>query len=114
MNARSEARVGRSRNWKSLWPKKRVSRLGASRKSRAFRDGGRVHDDQVETVLLGQLVELLHRHVLLGARERFGQVPVDPVLEDALGLLGGVGVLADEIVEGALRVELKRPELSGP
>ena len=44
----------------------------------------------------------------------FGQVPVEPVPKDALGLLGRVGVLADEVVESALRIELQSPKLSVP
>ena len=44
----------------------------------------RVDDDQVVAALLVQLVELLHRHVLLRARERAGDVPVEAVLEDPL------------------------------
>ena len=49
---------------------------------------GGVDDDEVEAVLLGELVELLHRHVLLGPREGLGQVAVDPVPHDPVGLLG--------------------------
>ena len=44
----------------------------------------RVDDDEVEAALLVQLVELLHRHVLLRARQRAGDVAVEAVLEDAL------------------------------
>ncbi len=48
-----------------------------------------VHDDEVEPAFLVELVQLLHRHVLLGARQRRGDVPVEGVLEDALGLSSG-------------------------
>ena len=47
----------------------------------------RVDDDQVEAAVVVQLVQLLHRHVLLRARQRAGDVAVEAVLEDALGLL---------------------------
>ena len=48
----------------------------------------RVHHDEVEAALLVQLVQLLHRHVLLGPRQRRGQVAVEAILEDPVGLLG--------------------------
>ncbi len=75
---------------------------------------GGVHHHQVEPALLHQLVELLHGHVLLGARQRPGQVPVDPVDLDVLGLLGGVRVALDQVVEGPLGVEHEGVELAGP
>ena len=74
----------------------------------------RVDDDQVEAALLVQLVELLHRHVLLRARERAGDVAVEAVRQDAPRLLLGLGVLRDQIVERALGVEHQRPQLAGP
>ena len=46
----------------------------------------RVDDDEVEVALVVELVELLRRHVLLRARERAGDVLVEAVGEDALGL----------------------------
>ncbi len=67
--------------------------------------GWRVHHDEVEVPALGQLVELLHRHVLLGARQHPGQVLVDPVGSDRLGLGLAARVALDEVVEGALGVE---------
>ena len=73
-----------------------------------------VHHHQVEAALLDQLVELLHGHVLLGARQRAGQVPVDPVDLDVLGLFGGVRVPVDQVVEGPLGVEHEGVELAGP
>ena len=45
-----------------------VSRFGASRKSSALREGGRVEDEEVVAALLVDLEELLHRHVLLASR----------------------------------------------
>ena len=73
-----------------------------------------VHHHQVEAALLDQLVELLHGHVLLGARQRAGEVPVDPVDLDVLGLLGAVRVPLDQVVEGPLGVEHEGVELARP
>ena len=47
-----------------------VRRRGASRKSSALRRRRRVEDEQVVAVLGPDLEQLLHRHVLLRARER--------------------------------------------
>ena len=44
----------------------------------------RVDDDEVEAAFVVQLVQLLHRHVLLRARQRAGDVAVEAVLEDPL------------------------------
>ena len=89
------------------------SRSGASRKSSADRDGGRVDDDQVVGPgRLGvplELAELLHRHVLLRARERARQRDVEGVLEDLLGLLRG-GLALHDLVEGPLHVQHHRVE----
>ena len=72
----------------------------------------RVEDEQVVVAALVDLVELLHRHVLLRAGERARDLPVDPVVEDPLaGLLVG-SVALDHLVEGRLRVEHHRPELA--
>ena len=51
--------------------------------------GGRVDHHHVELARLDQLVELLHGHVLLGARKGAGQVLVEAVGQDPLGLLRG-------------------------
>ena len=74
----------------------------------------RVDHDEVEVVRDVQLVELLHRHVLLRARQRAGDVPVEAVAEDALGLLRVGRVRRHEIVERRLRVEHQRPQLARP
>ena len=73
----------------------------------------RVDDDEVEVAGVVQLVELLHRHVLLRARQRAGDVPVEAVVEDALRLLLGGRVLRDEVVERRLGVEHQRVQLAG-
>ena len=87
------------------------SRLGASRKSSAERDGGvsTTMRSQVpsRSASRAQLAELLHRHVLLGARERAGDRLVEGVGQDLRGLVGG-GVRLDDLVEGALHVEHHR------
>ena len=44
----------------------------------------RVDDDEVEVAVVVELVQLLHRHVLLRAAERAGDVAVEAVVEDAL------------------------------
>ena len=74
--------------------------------------GRRVDDDEVEVRLLVQLVELLHRHVLLRAREPAGDVAVEAVAVDPLRLRGIDGVARDQLVEGRLGVEHHRPQLA--
>ena len=75
--------------------------------------GGRVdHDEVPGAVSIGlgaQLPELLHRHVLLRAREGGRQRLVERVVEDRLGALR-VGVGLDDLVEGPLHVEHHRAE----
>ena len=73
-----------------------------------------VDDHEIETLVGMEVVELLHCHVLLGARQRPRDVPVEAVGQDPLGLLWLCGVAGDEIVEGAFRVEHHRPQLTGP
>ena len=89
-----------------------VSRFGASRKSSALRAGRRVEDEQVEAAFAVQLEELLHRHVLLRAGQRVGDLLVDAVVEDAVARLLVGGLAGDQLVEGRLRVEHHRPELA--
>ena len=72
----------------------------------------RVEDEQVVAPGGVDLVELLHRHVLLGAGERRGELLVDAVVQDPVAALGIRSVLADDVVEGLLRVEHHRPELA--
>ncbi|MCY1371936.1 hypothetical protein D9M69_591060 [compost metagenome] len=57
------------------------------------------------------LAELLHRHVLLRARERARQRDVERVGQDLLGLLGA-GLREHHLVEGALHVEHHRVEVT--
>ena len=71
---------------------------------------GSVDHDQVELAAVVQLVQLLHRHVLLGAAERARHVAIEAVVENALGLFGGGGVRGHELVEGRFRVEHHRRE----
>ena len=70
----------------------------------------RVDDDEVEAAAVVQLVELLHRHVLLRARERAGDVAVEAVVEDAGGLLVVARVRLHQLVERGLGVEHERVE----
>ena len=74
-----------------------------------------VDDDQVEAAFVVELVELLHRHVLLRSRERPGDVAVEAVAEDAVRLLGVGRVAVHEPVEGGPGVEHQRgqPPLTG-
>ena len=72
--------------------------------------GRRVEHDQVVARVLAHGVQLLHRHVLLRAGERRGDVLVQAVVEDALGALGRRGVALDQLVEGALGVEHHRAQ----
>ena len=77
--------------------------------------GGRgVDDHDVELLGVDQLVELLHGHVLLRARERAGEILVEPVGQDRLGLLRRAGVALHEVVERALGVEHQRVQVAGP
>ena len=68
----------------------------------------RVDDDEVEATFVVQLVQLLHRHVLLRAAERAGDVPVEAVVQDPFGLLGITRVAHHQPVERRLRVEHQR------
>ena len=96
------------------WSRKRVQAPRGVDEVEGVAGGRRVDDDEVEVGALVQLVELLHRHVLLRARQRAGDVAVEAVLEDARALLGGGGVGHHEVVEGALGVEHQRPQLARP
>ena len=62
--------------------------LGRVEEVERVASGRRVDDDQIEVALVVQLVQLLHRHVLLGATERTGDVAIEAVVEDPLRLLG--------------------------
>ena len=72
---------------------------------RAGRRG--VDDDQVPRVLGPQLAELLHRHVLLRAREAGRQRLVEGVLQDRLARSGSA-CCDDDLVERPLHVEHHR------
>ena len=65
-----------------------------------------------------QLVELLHRHVLLRAGQGARDLLVDPVVEDAVARLARPGVARDQLVEGRLRRRASsptaRPRISTP
>ena len=76
------------RSRKMRLSRKRVRRRGASRKSRAWRVGGVSTTIRSKRPSVVELVELLHRHVLLGARQGARDVAVQAVVEDGLGLLG--------------------------
>ena len=70
----------------------------------------RVDDDQLVAVLLQQLVQLLHRHVLGRAAELAGQLLIEAVGEDALGDRRARRDARDQVIEGALGVERQRLE----
>ena len=72
----------------------------------------RVEHEQVVAALLAQLVELLHRHVLLRAGHRVGQLLVDAVGEHRVAGALVRRVPVDQLVEGALGVEHHRPQLA--
>src|SRR6266540_57180 len=73
---------------------------------RARRRG--VHHQQLVAPGLVQLVELLHGHVLLRAGQGRGEALVEPVGEDALGLLVVARLALDDLVEGAAHVQHHR------
>ena len=85
---------------------------GVEEVQRAARGRG-VDHDQVPAAgpprVLVELAELLHRHVLLRARERAGDRDVERVVQDLLGLLRA-GLALHHLVEGALHVEHHRVE----
>ena len=92
-----------------------MSRRGASRKSSALRVGGVSTTTRSKSPLVVQLVQLLHRHVLLRARQRAGDVAVEAVGEDALGLLGSDSAcLATRSSNVRLGVEHQGPQLARP
>ena len=108
-------RVGVMSRRYSRWSRKRVRRRGASRKSSALRVGGVSTTTRSKSRLLVQLVQLLHRHVLLRARERAGDVAVEAVAEDALGLRPDrVELRATRSSNVRLGVEHQRPQLARP
>ena len=72
----------------------------------------RVDHDEVEALVVVQQVQRLGRHVLLGAGQGAGDVAVEGVGEDPLGLLGVGGVAPHEAVERRRRVEHHRPQLA--
>ncbi len=65
----------------------------------------RVEDDEVVVPGVVEHDEVLHRHVLVGAREGGGGLGVKGVIEDALAVGGAGGVAADHLVEGGLGIE---------
>ena len=67
----------------TLVSRKPISRSGASRKSSAWRVGGVSSTTRSKRVVGGELEQLLHRHVLVAARERGRDLPVEAVLQDA-------------------------------
>ncbi len=72
----------------------------------------RVDDHEVPLAARVQLVETFDRHVLLGARQRPRDRPVDRVLQDRLGLLGVGSLFVDEAIEGRGRIQHHRPQLA--
>ena len=87
-----------------------MSRSGASRKSRAWRVGGVSRTTRSKRSSARQLEQLLHRHVLVAAREGGRDLLVEAVLQDAPPGRGAPGVALHERVEGALGVEGHGPE----
>ena len=73
--------------------------------------GGVSTTTSVEALVGVELVQLLGRHVLLRAGQRAGDVPIERVALDPLGLLRVGRVQLDQVVEGHLGVEHGRPEL---
>ena len=102
---RNVVRVGAINSRKIRLSSRRVSRRGRVEEVEGVAGGRGVDDDELEPARRVQLVELLHRHVLLRAGEGTGDVAVEAVREDALHLLLVLRVLRDELVERRLRVE---------
>ena len=109
---RRPARPGTRNAWSERESMKRSSRSGASRKSSALRLGGVSSTRRSKSPTLVELVEALHRHVLLRARDGRGQLAVDPVAQHRLPRLLVGGVAAHHVVERALGIEHQRPQLA--
>ena len=75
--------------------------------------GRRVEHDEVVVALGGELVELLHGHVLLGAGQGAGHLLVDAVVAGcARGVAASGAWRVDQVVPGALHVEHHGEELA--
>src|SRR4029453_1051920 len=74
--------------------------------------GWRVHDDQVVAAGRMQLVQALHRDVVMALDEAGGDVLVKGVDEDGVPSAIIRGVTTDEVVPRRLGVEHGRPELA--
>ena len=84
----SPPRVGSISSLNSGWSRKRASTPGASRKSSALRLGGVSTTTRSNRSSPCSCVQRLGCHVLLGPAQRAGDVAVEAVVEDPLGLLG--------------------------
>ena len=89
---RSPPLVGSIISLNTRWSRNRASTPGRLEEVEGVAARRRVDHDQVEALVAVQLVEHLGRHVLLRAAQRAGDVAVEPVAEDPLGLLGVAGV----------------------
>ena len=111
--SRAGPRAGASSSFMNRPSRKLESRSGASRKSSALREGGvstTIRSQRAGAArVLVELAELLHRHVLLRARERARDGDVERVGQDLLGLLRA-GLASHHLVEGALHVQHHRVE----
>ena len=87
-------------------PRRRVEhRQGVARRRR-------VDDDEVVVAGGVEVVELLHRQVVVAVHEAAGDVLVQRVGQHGVADLGVGGVAADEVVPAGLGVEHRRPQLA--
>ena len=93
-------------------PKNSAIRLGASSTRQRVPRRRRVDDHEVEVARRVQVVQLLHREVVVAVHEAAGDVLVQRVGEHRVASCGVGRVAADELVPAGLRVEHRRPQLA--
>ena len=94
------------------WLRKPIEPVGRLEQVDGVTRRRRVDDHEIPLAARVQFVEPLDRHVLLRARQRPRDRPVDRVAEQRLGLLRARRLLAYEPVERRRRVEHERPQLA--
>ena len=110
---REHAAAGRDREPTEQAAREEVGHaLGCLEEVDGVPGGRRVDDDQVVGAGRVDLVEPLHRDVVVALHEPAGDVLVERVGEDRVPGRGIRGVAADEVVPALLGVEHRRPQLA--
>jgi len=76
--------------------------------------GRGVDHHEVESLVAVEVVQLLGRHVLLGARQRARHVAIEAVGQNLVDLPGVGRVTPNQAIEGGASVEHHGPQLAGP